>query len=61
MVLTYSWLGLKAWLLLLLLYRYLISVILLWKLMEKVDLLPPSIKHLQFGRFLKNGKGITLL
>lgn len=37
-------------------YRYLISVILLWSLMGKVDLLPPSIKHLQFGRFLKNGK-----
>ncbi|KAK9998195.1 hypothetical protein SO802_017798 [Lithocarpus litseifolius] len=36
--------------------QYLISVILLWKLMEKVDLLPPSSKHLQFGRFLKNGK-----
>lgn len=24
--------------------------------MNLVDLLPPSIKHLQFGRFLKNGK-----
>lgn len=24
--------------------------------MDKVALLPPSIKHLQFGRFLKNGK-----
>lgn len=35
--------------------QYLISAILLWKLMEKVDLIPPSIKHLQFGRFLKNG------
>ncbi|XP_059431223.1 protein DETOXIFICATION 42 [Corylus avellana] len=35
--------------------QYLISVILLWRLMAKVDLLPPSIKHLQFGRFLKNG------
>ncbi|RYR00105.1 hypothetical protein Ahy_B07g088183 [Arachis hypogaea] len=34
---------------------YLISVILLWKLMQKVDLMPPSIKHLQFDRFLKNG------
>ncbi|GMY16285.1 protein DETOXIFICATION 42 [Fagus crenata] len=35
--------------------QYLISAILLWKLMEKVDVIPPSIKHLQFGRFLKNG------
>ncbi|XP_075633248.1 protein DETOXIFICATION 42 [Castanea sativa] len=35
--------------------QYLISVILLWKLIKKVDLLPPSIKHMQFGRFLKNG------
>ncbi|XP_061350239.1 protein DETOXIFICATION 42-like [Gastrolobium bilobum] len=35
--------------------QYLICVILLWSLMEKVDLIPPSIKHLQFDRFLKNG------
>ncbi|KAF5725480.1 MATE efflux family protein 1 [Tripterygium wilfordii] len=35
--------------------QYLISIILFWRLMQKVDLLPPSIKHLQFGRFLKNG------
>ncbi|KAG2674915.1 hypothetical protein I3760_13G160000 [Carya illinoinensis] len=35
--------------------QYLISVILLWRLMAQVDLLPPSIKYLQFGRFLKNG------
>ncbi|XWS73542.1 hypothetical protein CRYUN_Cryun02cG0138600 [Craigia yunnanensis] len=35
--------------------QYLISVILLWKLMSQVDLLPPNLKHLQFGRFLKNG------
>ncbi|KAB2012945.1 hypothetical protein ES319_D09G125400v1 [Gossypium barbadense] len=35
--------------------QYLISVILLWKLMSQVDLLPPSLKHLYFGRFLKNG------
>ncbi|KAK8683193.1 hypothetical protein V6N13_039259 [Hibiscus sabdariffa] len=35
--------------------QYLISVILLWKLMSQVDLLPPSLKHLHFGRFLKNG------
>lgn len=35
--------------------QYLIATILLWRLMEQVDLLPPSIKHLQFSRFLKNG------
>ncbi|XP_061337964.1 protein DETOXIFICATION 42-like isoform X3 [Gastrolobium bilobum] len=35
--------------------QYLISAILLWRLMEHVDLIPPSTKHLQFDRFLKNG------
>ncbi|PSS24465.1 Protein DETOXIFICATION like [Actinidia chinensis var. chinensis] len=35
--------------------QYLISLILLCKLMKKVDLLPPSLKDLQFSRFLKNG------
>ncbi|KAL7618727.1 hypothetical protein Lser_V15G03967 [Lactuca serriola] len=35
--------------------QYLISVILLVKLMQQVDLLPPSLKALQFSRFLKNG------
>ncbi|KAF2293592.1 hypothetical protein GH714_003133 [Hevea brasiliensis] len=35
--------------------QYLISLILLWRLMKKIDLLPPSLKDLQFGRFLKNG------
>ncbi|KAJ6692016.1 PROTEIN DETOXIFICATION 44 CHLOROPLASTIC-RELATED [Salix purpurea] len=35
--------------------RYLISAILLWKLMEQVDLLPISIKHLRLGQFLRNG------
>ncbi|OAY40499.1 protein DETOXIFICATION 42 [Manihot esculenta] len=35
--------------------QYLISLILLWKLIEHVDLLPPNIKDLQFSRFLKNG------
>ncbi|XP_030522641.1 protein DETOXIFICATION 42 [Rhodamnia argentea] len=35
--------------------QYVISLILLWRLMKQIDLLPPSIKHLQFGRFLKNG------
>ncbi|KAI5603744.1 hypothetical protein POPTR_001G266900v4 [Populus trichocarpa] len=35
--------------------QYLISVILLWRLMKKIDLLPPRVKDLQFSRFLKNG------
>ncbi|KAF2282504.1 hypothetical protein GH714_043949 [Hevea brasiliensis] len=35
--------------------QYLISLILLWALIKHVDLLPPSIKDLQFSRFLKNG------
>ncbi|OVA19421.1 Multi antimicrobial extrusion protein [Macleaya cordata] len=35
--------------------QYLISTILLWKLREKIHLLPPSINNLQFGRYLKNG------
>ncbi|KAI8558999.1 hypothetical protein RHMOL_Rhmol04G0140000 [Rhododendron molle] len=35
--------------------QYLISLILLWTLIGQVDLLPPRIKDLQFGRFLKNG------
>ncbi|KAJ9164351.1 hypothetical protein P3X46_023940 [Hevea brasiliensis] len=35
--------------------QYLISIILLWRLMEQVDLVPPSVRHLQFGKFLKNG------
>ncbi|KAK3223998.1 hypothetical protein Dsin_011023 [Dipteronia sinensis] len=35
--------------------QYLISVILLLKLMKQVYLLPPSFKDLQFSRFLKNG------
>uniref|UniRef100_A0A5B7AK41 Protein DETOXIFICATION n=1 Tax=Davidia involucrata TaxID=16924 RepID=A0A5B7AK41_DAVIN len=35
--------------------QYLISLILLCKLMKQVNLLPPSIKDLQFSRFLKNG------
>ncbi|XP_009778888.1 protein DETOXIFICATION 42-like isoform X2 [Nicotiana sylvestris] len=35
--------------------QYLISVILFWRLMEKVDLVPPSLKYLQFARFLTNG------
>ncbi|KAK8516529.1 hypothetical protein V6N13_097815 [Hibiscus sabdariffa] len=35
--------------------QYLISLILLWRLMKQVNLLPPNVKDLQFGRFLKNG------
>ncbi|KAG7010268.1 Protein DETOXIFICATION 42 [Cucurbita argyrosperma subsp. argyrosperma] len=34
--------------------QYLTALILFWRLMGHVDLLPPSIKHLQFSRFLKN-------
>ncbi|CAA0812742.1 MATE efflux family protein 1 [Striga hermonthica] len=35
--------------------QYLISLMLMWKLMEQVSLLPPSIKDLQLSQFLKNG------
>ncbi|KAG9449439.1 hypothetical protein H6P81_009404 [Aristolochia fimbriata] len=35
--------------------QYLISLILLIKLMKQVEVLPPNLKYLQFGRFLKNG------
>ncbi|KAF3437901.1 hypothetical protein FNV43_RR20657 [Rhamnella rubrinervis] len=35
--------------------QYLMALILFLILMRKVDLLPPSLKDLQFGRFLKNG------
>ncbi|EOY09324.1 MATE efflux family protein isoform 1 [Theobroma cacao] len=35
--------------------QYLIVLILFWRLVDKVDLLPPSFKELQFGQFLKNG------
>ncbi|KAH6824169.1 MATE efflux family protein [Perilla frutescens var. hirtella] len=35
--------------------QYLISLILIWRLKEQVDLLHPSPKYLQFGRFIKNG------
>lgn len=36
--------------------QYLISLILFWRLKEQVDLIPPNLKYLLFGRFLKNGK-----
>ncbi|EYU29027.1 hypothetical protein MIMGU_mgv1a025922mg, partial [Erythranthe guttata] len=35
--------------------QYLISLILLCKLMKQIDLMPPSINDLQFSKFLKNG------
>ncbi|KAJ4839571.1 hypothetical protein Tsubulata_002289, partial [Turnera subulata] len=35
--------------------QYLIVLILLWALMKEVKLLPPSLKELQFSRFLRNG------
>ncbi|KAL5223902.1 hypothetical protein ABZP36_010541 [Zizania latifolia] len=35
--------------------QYFLASILLWRLRLHVDLLLPSFKHLQFGRFLKNG------
>ncbi|XP_050368456.1 protein DETOXIFICATION 42 [Argentina anserina] len=35
--------------------QYLMSIILFWRLAAQVDLIPPSAKHLQFSRFLKNG------
>ncbi|GAB2238097.1 hypothetical protein Droror1_Dr00015999, partial [Drosera rotundifolia] len=34
--------------------QYVMSIILLWRLMKKVDLMPPSLKTLEFSRFLKN-------
>ncbi|XP_074588273.1 protein DETOXIFICATION 42-like isoform X1 [Curcuma longa] len=35
--------------------QYLIAVILLWRLLRQVDILPPGVKDLQFSRFLKSG------
>ncbi|XWS43160.1 hypothetical protein CRYUN_Cryun16bG0079100 [Craigia yunnanensis] len=35
--------------------QYLIVLLLFWRLVDKVDLLPPRFKDLEFGRFLKNG------
>ncbi|KAK1411979.1 hypothetical protein QVD17_32880 [Tagetes erecta] len=35
--------------------QYLISIILFWRLIQKIDFVPPTSKHLQLGRFLKNG------
>ncbi|KAF6158580.1 hypothetical protein GIB67_040094 [Kingdonia uniflora] len=35
--------------------QYILAIILLWRLMKKINLVPPSIKALQFSRFLRNG------
>ncbi|MQM10703.1 hypothetical protein Taro_043603, partial [Colocasia esculenta] len=35
--------------------QYLISVILIWRLKRKVEIMPPSIRDLKFSRFLKCG------
>ncbi|CAN1183521.1 Protein DETOXIFICATION 42 [Linum perenne] len=35
--------------------QYLISLVLMWQLVQEVDVLPPSIWDLQLGRFLKSG------
>ncbi|KAG5063608.1 Protein DETOXIFICATION 42 [Glycine soja] len=35
--------------------QYLISIMLLWSLMQQVVLIPPSIQDFQFGKILKNG------
>ncbi|KAL3537423.1 hypothetical protein ACH5RR_000789 [Cinchona calisaya] len=35
--------------------QYLISIILLCKLMKQVNLLPPTTKHMEFSKFLKSG------
>ncbi|GAB2216671.1 hypothetical protein Droror1_Dr00024448, partial [Drosera rotundifolia] len=34
--------------------QYVMSFILLWRLMKKVDLMPPKTKNMEFSRFLKN-------
>ncbi|GAB4851597.1 Protein DETOXIFICATION 42 [Ancistrocladus abbreviatus] len=35
--------------------QYIICLLLIWRLMKEVNLLPPHVRDLQFGRFLKNG------
>ncbi|VAH08602.1 unnamed protein product [Triticum turgidum subsp. durum] len=40
---------------LLMLYHYFIAAILVCRLRLQVELLPPNLKHLPIGRFLKNG------
>lgn len=41
--------------------RYLISLILFLRLIREVNLLAPSFKELQFGRFIKNSKSVNPL
>lgn len=36
--------------------RYLITVILIFRLVQQVDVIPPSLKSLKFGRFLGCGE-----
>lgn len=40
-------------------FRYLIAVILFWRLQEQVDLSAPSLEFLQLGRFIKNGENLS--
>ncbi|KAL9268816.1 DETOXIFICATION 42-like protein [Drosera capensis] len=35
--------------------QYINSLLLMWRLMQEVNILPPHMRDLQFGRFLKNG------
>ncbi|CAI0377050.1 unnamed protein product [Linum tenue] len=35
--------------------QYVMSLLLLWKLVQQVDILPPTVGDLQLGRFLKSG------
>ncbi|CAI0438232.1 unnamed protein product [Linum tenue] len=35
--------------------QYVMSLLLLWKLVQQVDILPPTISDLQLGRFLRSG------
>ncbi|CAL1353310.1 unnamed protein product [Linum trigynum] len=35
--------------------QYVMSLLLLWKLVQQVDILPPTVSDLQLGRFLKSG------
>ncbi|KAM7263974.1 hypothetical protein ACFE04_001657 [Oxalis oulophora] len=40
--------------------QYLISLILLWRMMKKVNLMPPSMKDLEFSKFIKNGSWLLI-
>lgn len=35
--------------------RYIVAILMLWKLNEKTVLLLPNIRNLQFGGYLKSG------